>query len=125
MSRSMIKILCNSMQRSVSIELVEWRLLPRKFILHSLHSIHHTVKSSNKFLFCLPPSLCGRYATLHIILPGLLFNLNRPPTLGCKPNLSMDVIQPTLPQPFQNRIHHNRPTCPNQENPRLFHTIVQ
>src|SRR6218665_919866 len=55
--------------------------------------------------------------TLHIILPGLFFHLNRPPTLGCKPNLSMDVIQPTLPQPFQNRIYHNQPTCPNQENP--------
>src|SRR6218665_3236389 len=31
--------------------------------------------------------------------PRPLFHLNRPPTLGCKPNLSMDVIQPTLPQP--------------------------
>src|SRR6218665_120391 len=60
----------------------------------------------------------------YIILPGLFFHLNSPPTLGCKPNLSMDVIQPTRPQPFQNRIYHNRPTCPNQENPRLFHTIV-
>src|SRR6218665_2581032 len=44
-----------------------------------------------------------------MILPDLFFHLNCPPTLGCKPNLSMDVIQPTLPQPFQNRIHHNRP----------------
>src|SRR6218665_1753406 len=90
-----------------------------------LYSIHHTVKSSNRVLFCRPPPLYERYPTLHIILPGLLFHLNRPPTLGCKPNLSMDVIQPTLPQPFQNRIYHNRPTCPNQENPRPFHTIVQ
>src|SRR6218665_3972157 len=31
--------------------------------------------------------------------------------------------QPTLPQPFQNRIYHNRPTCPNQENPRLLISI--
>src|SRR6218665_1419691 len=57
--------------------------------------------------------------------PGLFFHLNFPPTLCRKSNLSMDVIQPTLPQPFQNRIYHSRPTCPNQENPRLFHTIVQ
>src|SRR6218665_554008 len=49
--------------------------------------------------------------------PASFFHLNCPSTLGCKPNLSMNVIQPTLPQPFQNRIHHNRPTCPNQENP--------
>jgi len=61
-----------------------------------LHSIHHTVKSSNRVLFCWSPSVCGRYPTLHIILPGHLFHLNRPPTLCCKPNLSMDVIQPTL-----------------------------
>src|SRR6218665_3995300 len=45
------------------------------------------------------------HSTLHIILPGLFSHPNCPPTLGCKPNLSMDVIQPTLPQPFQNRIH--------------------
>src|SRR6218665_560004 len=57
--------------------------------------------------------------------PRPLFYLNSPPTLCCKPNLSMGVIQPTLPQPFQNRIYNNRPTSPNQENSRLFHTIVE
>src|SRR6218665_3600160 len=43
--------------------------------------------------------------------PRPLFHLNRTPTLCDKPNLSMDVIQPLLPQTFQNRIHHNRPAC--------------
>ena len=36
----------------------------------------------------------------------------------------MDVIQPPLSQPFQNRIHHNRPICLNQENSGPFNTPV-
>src|SRR6218665_1294028 len=49
--------------------------------------------------------------------PDSSLHLNRTATLCGKPNVSMDAIQPPLPQPFQNRIYHNRSTCSNQENP--------
>jgi len=37
----------------------------------------------------------------------------------------MDVLQPPLFEPFQNRIHHNRSICPNQENSWPFSTPLQ
>src|SRR6218665_3665661 len=43
--------------------------------------------------------------------PGFFFQLNRAASLCGQPNLSMDVIQLPSFQPFQNRIHHNRPIC--------------
>src|SRR6218665_103072 len=41
------------------------------------------------------------------LFPVPFSHLNRTASLCVQPNLSMDVIQPALSQPFQNRIHHN------------------
>src|SRR6218665_4147855 len=64
-------------------------------------------------------------AIIHIFFPGLFFHLNRAASFCGQPNLSMDVIQPPSSQPFQNRIHDNRPICPNQENSSPFNTPHQ
>ena len=88
---------------------------------HLRHSIHHTVKPSNRVLFCSAPSLRGWHPTLHNLLPGLFLHINRTSTLCVKLNLSINVIQPYLPQPLQTRIRHNN-IWPNQENPWPLNT---
>src|SRR6218665_1052391 len=59
------------------------------------------------------------YPIIHIFFPGLFFHLNRAASLCGQPNLSMDVIQPPSPQPFQNRIHHTRLSAQIKKIPDL------
>ena len=41
------------------------------------HSVYHSIKSSNKVLFCWSSSLCGWHPIIHIFFPGLFFHLNQ------------------------------------------------
>ena len=93
---------------------------PLLFILYTT-PLSHLIKS----ILLISISICGWHPTIHIFIPGLFFNINRTASLCAQPNLSMDVIKPPSSQPFQNWIHHNRSTCPNQENSWPFNTPLR